>query len=67
MMENNALKISVDTSVTLDGRIIQENYTENNGIRENFIRSIFDTKEKQFKEALIKLGWTPPEETAAYS
>jgi len=54
MKEN---KISIWTTISLDGKIFQREFNDQEN---NLIQIVFDTKEKQFREALIKLGWTPP-------
>lgn len=54
------MKVFVDTIPTKNGQIFQEVYTEVDGRREELMRTIIDTKEKYIKEALIKLGWSPP-------
>lgn len=32
------------------------------GIVDQYIQDVYYTRDKEFKEALIKLGWTPPKE-----
>jgi len=57
--------IKIDTHVWGDGKIVQE--VSMAGVNESYMdtimRSVMDTKEQQVKDALIKLGWTPPEGT----
>lgn len=56
-------KIKIETNVSKDGLILQEISRESyQGTIEIIIKQIFDTKEEQIKQALIKLGWTPPKE-----
>lgn len=40
--------------------IVQEITYDYENIRELVLRTIIDTQDEQIKEALIKLGWTPP-------
>jgi len=50
----------VTTKHGLDGTIIQEVYSVRNDIREQIMQRVMNTQEQQIKDALIKLGWTPP-------
>lgn len=46
-----------------DKRIVSDyEMVSPNGIREMIIRQVIDTGDAQVREALIKLGWTPPDE-----
>ena len=54
------MKITINTSVENDSIIFQEIKSEYEEITQIISRTIVDTKEKQLREALIKLGWTPP-------
>lgn len=54
------MEIIVNTSPFTDGRIVQEVCIETNGQQERIMRFVINTKEKQVKEALVALGWTPP-------
>jgi hypothetical protein len=51
----------VDTKVFSSGMIEQVTEFNDNGVREQLTRKLIDTNEVQLREALIKLGWTPPE------
>lgn len=56
----------IDTEVFKNG-IIEQTETHKAayaGIRDTVYRYRMDTKEQQIREALIKLGWTPPKEKA---
>lgn len=53
--------IIVNTSV-LDNTVMQDIYSEFDGVRERMFSSVIDTREAQIRAALIKLGWTPPTE-----
>jgi hypothetical protein len=55
-------KIIIETNVSeIDGVISQEVLREfRPGITEIIIKQVFDTREEQTRQALIKLGWTPP-------
>lgn len=48
------------TTATEDGKITQELYSVTPDLREQVIRRVMDTQEQQIREALIALGWTPP-------
>lgn len=50
--------IKVETRVFPSGLIEQD--TTFDGSRLRWTRHIVDTQESQVREALIKLGWTPP-------
>ena len=51
----------VVTTPCLDGKIVQETYSVDSGVRERIMRDVINTKERQVREALIALGWTPPD------
>jgi len=58
------LRYGVKTTPDLfTGRIEQKVFSEFQGVRETLWREILDTKEQHVREALIRLGWTPPPET----
>ena len=59
MKISNGLEIV--TTPSADGKIYQETFSIENDIRRVLVKQVSDTKEQQFREALIKLGWTPPE------
>jgi len=54
------MKIGVDTEVSKNGKIIQTISSDLYNLETNLMRTIFDTRELQIREALIKLGWKPP-------
>ena len=54
--------MKVETRVFPSGLIEQDTIFSDNGVRERLTRQIIDTQEQQVREALIVLGWTPPEE-----
>jgi len=54
--------MEVETRVFPSGLIEQDTIFSDNGVRERLTRQIIDTQEQQVREALITLGWTPPEE-----
>ena len=59
------MKYNVLTSVDEEkGRILQEVVLEDelSSIRETISRRVIDTQEEQARQALIRLGWTPPKE-----
>jgi hypothetical protein len=51
------MKIEVKTTILETGKILQE---INQDKIKQFYKVLYDTKEAQFREALIRLGWTPP-------
>lgn len=56
------MNLKFDVKTTIDhekGEILQELYSEMNNIVNVTQRQLFDTKEKELYEALVKLGWTP--------
>jgi hypothetical protein len=57
----NDVSFKVDTFI--EGDIIkQEVSTGFQDMHTIVVRQIMDTKEEQIRQALIKLGWTPPKE-----
>ena len=42
------------------GEIVQEIFSVHDDIRSLITRRVMDTSEQQIREALIRLGWTPP-------
>ena len=57
------MKYTVKTTPFTDGKILQIVDLESQNIIQTIMRDVLYTKEKQVKEALIKLGWTPPNAT----
>ncbi len=53
------MKFNLKTDIFND-KIIQELNYEREDIITKIFREMYDTKDKQFKDALVKLGWTPP-------
>ncbi len=50
-------------STEIDGEIITHvSKIAENAVVFNLTKAIANTKEKQMREALVKLGWTPPDE-----
>lgn len=49
----------IETSI-IDSKVYQSIHTMIDGIRHDLVTYITDTREKEIKDALIKLGWTPP-------
>jgi hypothetical protein len=56
------IKYDINTTINYkDKRIIQDIRSPNiDNILQTIHRTILDTKEEQLRDALIKLGWTPP-------
>lgn len=55
------MTIDVRTNVYPEGLIVTEVIDDIGTYRERIVRQVLNTKEQQVREALIKLGWTPPE------
>ena len=53
-------KIDVVTTPLPDGRIYQATYSNAYNIREQLTRRVINTQDQRVRDALIKLGWTPP-------
>ena len=54
-------KYEVETLIK-DDTILQAVYSDFEGVRERLFSEILDLREAATREALIKLGWTPPPE-----
>jgi hypothetical protein len=55
--------VKIETSFDADSGIIEQNmYATMQGYREILCRQIVNTKEAEIRQALIEMGWTPPEE-----
>lgn len=55
------MKFRVDTRFNQDK--IEQDFIFDDGVRlKKLTREVFDLKEKGVRDALIKLGWTPPDE-----
>ena len=50
----------VTTKIIADDKILLEVHSTLNGIRDDVMRRVMDTQEQQIRDALIALGWTPP-------
>ena len=50
----------VTTKIIADDKILLEIHSTLNGIRDDVMRRVMDTQEQQIRDALIQLGWTPP-------
>ena len=55
-------KINVTTYYDKDTMLQELAYLDDD-TRKVFMRSIVDLREEQVRQALINLGWTPPEQT----
>jgi hypothetical protein len=62
MTEQNVKTDQCKSETVIHDKVIVQDlvYYENNQ-RELVMRSIIDTMDRQIREALIKLGWTPPD------
>lgn len=55
------------TTTIDDSLIIQEVNCIHNSIVTRLTSDVCDTKEKEFKDGLIKIGWTPPKDDVLIS
>ena len=55
------IKFDIRTFIDDDKRILQDVHSNLDDAYANIFRQIMDTKEEKVREALIKLGWKPPE------
>ena len=53
--------MKIKTNVFESGLIEQETLFNDHGLVGQMTRKLIDTNESQIREALIKLGWVPPE------
>ena len=53
--------MKIKTNVFESGLIEQETLFNDHGLVGQMTRKLIDTSESQIREALIELGWTPPE------
>ena len=56
-----SIEMTVETIICRDDRIVQRVCGEINDRKQTLMQFVIDTREKQIREALVKLGWTPPE------
>lgn len=56
-----AKSFKVETKVFPSGLISQDTMFDSRGVIRQLSRQLIDTGEDQIREALIKLGWVPPE------
>lgn len=54
----------VVTTTQADGKIVQVVETVVDRVIEHVLEQVLDTQEKQTRQALIALGWTPPVEAS---
>lgn len=56
-------KLKIETAYTADGIIIQDDiFVDQESVVNIFNRCLIDVREKQIRDALIALGWTPPKQ-----
>ena len=56
------MKYNIKTGIDFQtGAVFLETEQEFQGVREVLFREVVRTKDEAIREALIKLGWTPPE------
>lgn len=58
-----SINYKITTNSTNEGLIVQEVYSIHDRIHSQVIRYVINTREQQIQEALIALGWTPPQST----
>jgi len=58
-MSENKRVVRIEAEVYKDGRIITDIVFPDDMLNSR-MKQIIDTRDEQVKEALIKLGWTPP-------
>ena len=58
----NKISFNIGTDVTPDGLITQVLVSQHGDIMTVISRTVMDLQEAGIREALIKLGWTPPKE-----
>lgn len=58
------MKMQVDAKVWADGQIDLETYFVDGltGRKDDVVREVMKTKDEAVRQALIRLGWTPPPE-----
>lgn len=54
------MTIDVRTSVYPGGWIVTEQVNDSGTLYEQVMRRVMNTQDQQIRDALIKLGWTPP-------
>lgn len=59
------IKYTVTTTLTPDGNIQQEVFEQFNDVHRRMWMSIIDLGDRQIRDRLVELGWTPPEQTTA--
>jgi len=55
MTHNLVIQTYVDNGV-----IVQDTYSDIEGVRQRIMREMADTKDAQIRQVLINMGWTPP-------
>lgn len=56
------MKVEIRTEIVDDKIIMQDFYSDFDGIIRHVSRGIMDASEKEIRKALVKLGWTPPKD-----
>ena len=59
------MKFQVDAKTWADGRIELESYFLDGftGMKEYAVKEVMNTKDAAVHDALVRLGWTPPEDS----
>lgn len=60
-------RYQIETTPHPDGTITQDTFLVCGEIAERIAREVYDTKDAALRDALIRLGWTPPDEGAITS
>ena len=56
------MELKIDAKLYSDGKLETKEYWEQlDGPREQVTRQIYDLREQALHDALVKLGWTPPD------
>lgn len=58
--DNTFIGYKLDTVITPEGDIASTIFNECMGVKEEIIRQVIKMQDEQVRQALIKLGWTPP-------
>lgn len=57
------MKMEKEVKVSVNNNKIElESWILANEVRSNFVRKVVDTEDLLIREALIKIGWTPPKD-----
>jgi hypothetical protein len=60
-MQNDSIVYQLTTAHNSDGVLSQKLVEETRGMQARLMEWVMDTREQGLRDALVKLGWTPPE------